>query len=147
MLCGGSPGGGSDFVEGEEDPPSYGPPQDAGHDGGDAHTGEGPYEELVKVGGALTIGSEEVLALGQQSWVELRAAGNRLCQLAGIGKTGRRAAWLGGRSGEAAVNHRVDGGDERCDDYQEKSRECKRDSGAHAVAAEDSAAQSGECHG
>ena len=31
-------------LEGEEDPPSYHPPQDAGNDGGDGQTCEGPHE-------------------------------------------------------------------------------------------------------
>src|ERR1700722_17574405 len=41
-LLGGSPGRRGDLVEGVQDPPAYGPPQDAGHDGGDAETDEGP---------------------------------------------------------------------------------------------------------
>jgi hypothetical protein len=58
MLLRGSPGGSGERVEREQDPPSRRPPQDAGHDRGDAQAGEGPQQQYVKVAGALAGGPE-----------------------------------------------------------------------------------------
>ncbi len=99
----------------------------------------------MKVMGALIGGSEEVLALGHQSSVELEDV-IRFSRLAGADQTRRYGAR--GRGGaEAAVNYRVDGGGERCGNDEEQPRAGHRDPGPHAAAAEDFASQQGQCHG
>ncbi len=154
MLLRGSPGGGGDRVEGEQDPTSRCPPQDAGHDGRDAQAGEGPQEQFVKVAGALIGGAEAdssgegLLALGLQSWVVLEAAIGFRRSAGLVEEASFDAGLAGGRSGaEAVVDERICGGDERCAGDQEQPRAGQRDPGPHAAATEDSAMQSGQCHG
>src|SRR5579862_7680446 len=99
----------------------------------------------MKVGCALIGGSDEVLALGRQSWVKLEGA---ICfsRLAGSDKTGRYGA--GGRGGaKAAVNHRVDGSDERRRNHEKQSGAGQRDAGPNAARGEALESASGRSHG
>ena len=72
MFLRGAPGRPGDLVERDQDPPSDRPSQDAGHDGGDTETDQGPHEQLMKVVRALVgraelrCSGEELLALGRQ---------------------------------------------------------------------------------
>ena len=140
MFLRGAPCGAGDLVERDQDPPSDRPSQDAGHDGGDTETDQGPQEQLMKVVRSLRRRTESAASakacLHLATWAPVSVP-LRLRYRAGPHER-LIHWWVGDRSrAEAVVDERVGSGDERSAGDQEQPRAGQRNSGPHAAPAED----------